>query len=51
MVRHHQGAVAMARAELAGGANDEGKQLARSIIDSQSTEIAEMTTILKGIRG
>lgn len=46
MVKHHQGAVAMARTELTDGANTEAKQLAQSIIDSQSTEITTMTTLL-----
>ena len=51
MIKHHQGAVAMARIELAQGANPEAKQLAQAIIDSQSTEIAEMNSILTGIPG
>lgn len=46
MVKHHQGAVAMARTELTDGANTQAKQLAQSIIDSQSTEITTMTTLL-----
>lgn len=49
MVKHHQGAVAIAKEELAQGVIPEAKQLAQSIIDSQSTEIAEMTSILTGI--
>jgi len=51
MVRHHQGAVAMATTELAKGANPEGKQLAQSIIDSQTVEIAELNKILAGLSG
>lgn len=51
MIRHHRGAVAMARTELAQGTNPQGKQLARSILDSQSTEIAQMTSILTRIPG
>jgi uncharacterized protein (DUF305 family) len=46
MTKHHQGAVAMARTELTDGANTEAKQLAQSIIDSQSKEITTMTTLL-----
>ncbi|MEO3939026.1 DUF305 domain-containing protein [Dermatophilaceae bacterium Soc4.6] len=46
MTAHHQGAVAMARTELTDGANTEAKQLAQSIIDSQSKEITTMTTLL-----
>lgn len=49
MVRHHQGAVDVAKTELAQGANPESKKLAQSIIDSQSAEIAEMNSILAGI--
>jgi len=51
MVRHHQGAVDVAKTELAQGANPESKELAQSIIDSQSAEIAEMNSILAGIPG
>lgn len=51
MTRHHEGAVAMARTELAEGVNPDGKKLAQSIIDGQSAEIAEMKSILAGIPG
>ncbi len=46
MTRHHQGAVAMAKTELAAGTNPESKQLAQSIIDGQGAEIAQMKSIL-----
>jgi len=46
MVEHHQGAVAMAKDELAQGANPEAKQLAQAIIDGQSTEIAQMKSMM-----
>ena len=49
MVKHHQGAVEMAETALHEGANPQAKKLARSIIDSQSAEIAEMKSILAGI--
>jgi uncharacterized protein (DUF305 family) len=49
MVRHHQGAVDVARTELAKGANPESKKFAQSIVDSQSAEIAEINSILAGI--
>jgi len=49
MVRHHQGAVKSARTEVAQGVNPESKVLAQAIIDSQSAEIAEMSSILAGI--
>lgn len=44
MVPHHQGAVRMARIELAKGQNAELKQLAQAIIDGQSKEIGQMNT-------
>jgi uncharacterized protein (DUF305 family) len=49
MVKHHQGAVVMAKTALDQGANPEAKKLAKSIIDGQSTEIAEMNSILTEI--
>ncbi len=51
MTKHHVGAVATARTELAQGLNADSKKLAQSIIDSQSAEIAEMKSILAGIPG
>lgn len=51
MIRHHEGAVDMARTQLAKGINPDAKKLAQSIIDSQSAEIAEMKSILAGIPG
>lgn len=47
MIGHHQGAVDMARTELAQGQNADAKALAQSIITSQSAEIATMTGLLK----
>ena len=49
MVRHHKGAVEVAKTELAQGTNPESKELAQSIMDSQSAEIAEINSILAGI--
>jgi uncharacterized protein (DUF305 family) len=46
MVQHHQGAVPMARTELARGANADAKNLARSIIESQNREIARMKRLI-----
>ncbi|MDO4610400.1 DUF305 domain-containing protein [Corynebacterium sp.] len=46
MIAHHQGAVDMAREELDGGSNEQAKKLARSIIDTQESEIAAMREIL-----
>jgi uncharacterized protein (DUF305 family) len=51
MVKHHQGAVAMARTELAQGANANAKSLARSIIESQKDEIAQMKGMLGQMTG
>jgi uncharacterized protein (DUF305 family) len=42
MVPHHQGAIEMAKAELAEGENAELKKLAQAIIDAQQREIDEM---------
>jgi uncharacterized protein (DUF305 family) len=49
MIRHHQGAVDMARTELTKGGSPDAKQVAQSIIDRQSAEIATMTSILTGL--
>jgi uncharacterized protein (DUF305 family) len=46
MIRHHQGAVAMAGTERAQGSNADAKALAGSITDAQSTEIATMRNLL-----
>src|ERR1019366_5509807 len=43
MIRNRRGAVAMARSELAQGTSPQGKQLARLILDSPSTQIAQIT--------
>lgn len=51
MVKHHQGAIDMAKTALDQGANPGAKKLAKSIIDSQSAEIAEMNSILAGTPG
>lgn len=47
MIVHHEGAIDMAEDELAGGENPDARQLASSIIESQSAEIAEMRELLK----
>lgn len=46
MTKHHQGAVAMARTELAKGKDKDAKALAQSIQDSQTKEITEMGSLL-----
>jgi uncharacterized protein (DUF305 family) len=42
MIPHHQGAILMAREELAGGTDDEAKELAEQIIAAQGSEIDQM---------
>jgi uncharacterized protein (DUF305 family) len=42
MIPHHQGAIRMARIELADGASDEAKSLAEEIITAQAAEIEQM---------
>ena len=44
MIPHHQGAIRMARAELAKGTSPEAAKLAKAIIDAQTKEIDEMNT-------
>lgn len=49
MIKHHQGAVAISRAELAKGSNPDNKKLAQAIIDAQSTEITQMKSMMATI--
>lgn len=42
MTVHHQGAIAMAKAELAGGENPELQKIATAIVSAQEKEIAQM---------
>ena len=51
MVKHHRGAVAMARTELAQGANADARKLTRSIVESQTKEIAQMKSMLAHMAG
>ena len=46
VIRHHEGAVSMAKEEQAKGKFDDAKELAGSIITSQEAEIAEMKALL-----
>ena len=42
MIKHHQGAVTMAKTELEQGKNSDAKALAQNIVDAQEAEITEM---------
>jgi uncharacterized protein (DUF305 family) len=42
MIPHHQGAIRMARAELAKGVNPQLRMLARAIVKAQTKEISQM---------
>jgi uncharacterized protein (DUF305 family) len=46
MIKHHQGAVDMAKTELDKGSNADAKALAQKIIDAQQAEITEMQGLL-----
>lgn len=46
MIKHHEGAVAMAKTERAEGAFPEAKTMAEAIISSQTAEIATMNGLL-----
>ncbi|MBN6040992.1 DUF305 domain-containing protein [Amycolatopsis sp. 195334CR] len=46
MIKHHRGAVDMAKKQLAEGADPGAKALAQRIIDAQQSEIGEMEQLL-----
>lgn len=46
MVKHHQGAIAMAQDEVAAGQDPDAVALARSIVSSQQAEITTMNGML-----
>jgi uncharacterized protein (DUF305 family) len=48
MISHHQGAIEMAKAEIANGENVDAKGLAQTIIDTQQAEIGQMNQMLGG---
>lgn len=48
MIAHHEGAVQMARTELAEGSNPQARTLAQQIIDTQQAEIQQMQSMLEG---
>ncbi|GGM89958.1 hypothetical protein GCM10011609_28530 [Lentzea pudingi] len=47
MIKHHQGAVEMAKTEQEKGASADAKKLAQDIIAAQQAEITEMQALLK----
>ncbi|MEU0880436.1 DUF305 domain-containing protein [Lentzea sp. NPDC005914] len=47
MIKHHEGAVEMAKTELSKGGSADAKKLAQDIIDAQQKEITEMQGLLK----
>lgn len=49
MTAHHRGAIAMSETELADGENSEALELARTIVEDQTAEIAEMDRLLAGL--
>lgn len=48
MISHHQGAIEMAKAEIANGQNVDAKRMAQNIIDTQQAEISQMNQMLEG---
>lgn len=46
MIAHHQGAVAIAKTEIAGGRNADAVALAKNIVTAQETEIKDMQGLL-----
>jgi uncharacterized protein (DUF305 family) len=48
MISHHQGAIEMAKAEIANGENVDAKGLAQTIIDTQQAEVGQMKQMLGG---
>ena len=51
MLEHHQGAIAMASAVLANGAEPRVRALAEAIITAQEAEIAQIEALLAGLAG
>lgn len=49
MIQHHEGAVRMAKDELADGKNPDAKALAQAIITSQQAEISKMNALLAAL--
>jgi uncharacterized protein (DUF305 family) len=48
MIGHHQGAIEMAKTEIANGANVDAKSIAQNIVTTQQAEIDQMNQLLGG---
>ena len=48
MISHHQGAIEMAKAEIANGDNVDAKTMAKNIVTTQEAEIGQMKQMLGG---
>ncbi len=48
MIGHHEGAIEMAKAEIANGENVDAKRLAQTIVDTQQAEMGQMKQMLGG---
>jgi uncharacterized protein (DUF305 family) len=48
MISHHQGAIEMAKAEVANGQNVDVKSMAQTMVDTQQSEIGQMKQMLGG---
>ena len=48
MIKHHQGAITMAKTEIDNGKNPAAIQMANNIVTTQQREIATMNTLLSG---
>ena len=48
MKQHHQGAIDMAKAEIAGGTDEQLKQMAQKLIDEQQNENARFDQFMQG---
>lgn len=48
MIRHHRGAVEMAKAEIANGKNVDAIAMAQAMVAAQESEIAQMKKMLEG---
>jgi uncharacterized protein (DUF305 family) len=48
MISHHQGAIEMAKAEIANGDNADAKSMAQNIVTTQEAEVGQMKQMLGG---